>query len=247
MTRAIANEDHRSSGSAMDLHVLSAGAAKGLVEALAPALHAATGATLRGEFGAVGAIRERWLAGAPCDMIILTNAMLDALARDGRVVPETISPLGLVRTGIAMRVGDALPAIADRQALRRSLLAAKGQYLPDPERSTAGMHFIKVLRELGIHDAIVSRLHAFPNGAIAMRELAQSREPAQIGCTQITEINYTPGVVLVGPLPAEFELATMYSAAVATTALQPVAATRFARMLAGPEARELRGAGGFEA
>ena len=243
----ITDEDHGSRGRVMELQVLSAGAAKGLVEALAPALHAATGATLRGEFGAVGAIQDRWLAGALCDVIILTNAMLVALARDGCVVPETIAPLGRVRTGIAVRVGDALPAIADREALRRSLLNAKGLYLPDPERSTAGVHFVKVLRELGIHDAVVSRLHAFPNGAIAMRELGQSREPAQIGCTQITEINYTPGVALVGPLPVEFELATMYSVAVATTALQPVAAGRFARMLTGPEARELRVAGGFEA
>jgi molybdate transport system substrate-binding protein len=231
----------------IELHVLSAGAAKGLVEALAPALNKATGATLRGEFGAVGAIREMWLAGAPCDVVILTAAMQDALARDGRVVPDTIAPLGRVRTGIAVRAGEPLPEIADSEQLRRSLLEAKGLYLPDPERSTAGVHFIKVLRELGIHDAVVSRLRAFPNGAIAMRELGQSREPGKIGCTQITEIIYTPGVVLAGPLPAEFELATMYSVAVATTALQPVAARRFARMLAGPEARELRSAGGFEA
>ena len=93
----------------MELHVLSAGAAKGLVEALAPVLNKTIGATLRCEFGAVGAIQDRWLAGAPCDVIILTNAMLVALARDGRVVPETIAPLGRVRTGIAVRVGDALP------------------------------------------------------------------------------------------------------------------------------------------
>ena len=230
----------------MELHVLSAGAAKGLVEALEPALNAATGATLRGEFGAVGSIRERWRGGAPCDVIILTAAMLDTLARDGRVAPETIAPLGRVRTGIAVRVGEAPPAIADREELRRSLLAAKGLYLPDAERSTAGVHFMRVLRELGILDEVVSRLHAFTNGAMAMRELGQAREPGQIGCTQITEINYTPGVVLVGPLPAEFELATMYSVAVATTALQGGPARRFAQMLAGPESRELRRKGGFE-
>lgn len=230
----------------MELHVLSAGAAKGLVEALAPDLELAAGATLRGEFGAVGAIRERWLAGAPCDVIILTHAMLDALARHGRVVPETIAPLGRVGTGIAVRVGEALPAIADREELRQSLATAKAIYLPDPQRSTAGVHFIKVLRELAIHDAVVSRLRAFPNGAIAMRELGQAREPGQIGCTQVTEINYTPGVVLVGPLPAEFELSTLYSVAVATTALRPGPARQFVNMLSGSASRELRRNGGFE-
>ena len=49
-------------------------------------------------------------------------------------------------------------------------------YLPDPERSTAGVHFVKVLRDLGIHDAVAARLRAFPNGAMAMRELGQLRE-----------------------------------------------------------------------
>jgi len=230
----------------MELHVLSAGAAKGLVDALAPDLELAAGATLRGEFGAVGAIKERWLGGAPCDVIILTHAMLDALARDGRVVPETITPLGRVRTGIAVRVGEALPAIADREELRQSLATAKTIYLPDPERSTAGVHFIKVLRELAIHDVVASRLHAFPNGAIAMRELGQSREPGQIGCTQITEINYTPGVVLVGPLPTEFELATVYAVGVATSARQPAAARRVVQMLSEQATRELRRKGGFE-
>lgn len=229
----------------MELHVLCAGAAKGLVEALAPALQAATGATLRGEYGPVGAIKDKWMAGAPCDVIVLTAAMLDALALDGRVQADTIAPLGRVHTGIAVRVGEEPPAIADRDALRRSLLAAKGLYLPDPERSTAGVHFMKVLRELGIHDIVASRLRAFESGAAAMRELGRSIEAGLIGCTQITEINYAPGVALVGSLPAEFELATVYSVAAATTALQQGAARRFAQMLAGPDSRELRVKGGF--
>jgi len=232
---------------AAELHVLSAGAAKGLVETLAPALHAATGAKLRGEFGAVAAIREKWLAGVRCDVIILTDAMLDAMAREDRVDAATAAPLGRVRTGVAVRAGEPLPDIGNREALRRTLLAASELYLPDTERSTAGMHCLKVLRALGIHDDVSARVRAFPNGAIAMRELAQSREPGCIGCTQITEIRYTPGVALVGPLPAEFELATVYSAAVATTAQARAAALQFVQLLAAPASRELRQSGGFEA
>ena len=227
--------------------MLSAGAAKGLVEALAPALFAATGVTLRGEFGAVGAIRDRLLSGTPCDAIILTAAMLDALTQDGRVVADTVSPLGRVHTGIAVRVGEALPAVADRAGLRETLLAATGLYLPDPERSTAGVHCMKVLRQLDIAAAVASRLRAFPNGAIAMRELAQSCERGLIGCTQITEIRYTEGVTLVGPLPLEFDLATTYSVAVATSARYPDRARTLADMLTGEISLELRQKGGFDA
>jgi molybdate transport system substrate-binding protein len=239
------NADARGAGS--ELHVLSAGAAKGLVDALAPAFHAATGAALRGEFGAVGTIREKWLAGARCDVIILTDAMLAAMAREGRVDAATVAPLGRVRTGVAVRAGEPLPDVGDREALRRALLAATALYLPDTERSTAGQHCIAVLRALGIHDDVIARVRAFPSGAIAMRELAQSREPGGVGCTQITEIRYTPGVTLVGPLPPEFELATVYSAAVATAALAREAALEFVRMLTSEASRELRRSGGFVA
>jgi molybdate transport system substrate-binding protein len=229
-----------------ELHVLSAGAAKGIVDALAPALRAATGTTLRCEFGAVGAIREAWLAGARCDVLILTGAMLEALTHEGRVDAATVTPLGRVHTGVAVRVGEPLPDIGDRQALRRTLLAATGLYLPDTQRSTAGGHCIAVLQALEIHADLVARVHAFANGAAAMRELAQAHEPGLIGCTQITEILYTPGVTLVGPLPREFELATVYSAAVATTAQEPLAARRFVQLLTAPESRELRRNAGFE-
>ena len=67
-----------------------------------------------------------------------------------------------------------------------------------------------------------------------------------IGCTQVTEINYTVGVELVAPLPARFELATVYTAAVSVRAIAPALAARFIAMLAGADTRELRTAGGFE-
>jgi molybdate transport system substrate-binding protein len=79
-----------------------------------------------------------------------------------------------------------------------------------------------------------------------MRELAQSSAAHPIGCTQVTEIAYTPGVTLVGKLPAEFELATGYSVAVTTRAHHPELAARFAALLAGPGSGELRRQSGFE-
>ncbi|MDP3082798.1 MAG: substrate-binding domain-containing protein, partial [Rubrivivax sp.] len=126
-------------------------------------------------------------------------------------------------------------------------LAADAIYFPDPQRATAGIHFAAVMRELGIHDELAPRFRTFPSGAAAMREMAALNAPRLIGCTQVTEINYTDGVDLVGPLPARFELATGYSAAVSARADAPELAARFMQMLAGPAALALRQAGGFEA
>ncbi|NDP44066.1 MAG: ABC transporter substrate-binding protein, partial [Aromatoleum sp.] len=152
-----------------------------------------------------------------------------------------------VRTGIAVRAGDAVPGIGDADALSLALVAATAIYLPDSQRATAGIHFVDVMKRLGIHADVESRLRPYPNGAAAMHELAQATDAGCIGCTQITEILYTPGVTLVGPLPVGFELATVYSIAVCTRARHPELARKFAALIAGPDSRALRAQGGFDA
>jgi molybdate transport system substrate-binding protein len=151
-----------------------------------------------------------------------------------------------VRTGVAVRHGTPHPDVATPEALRAALLAADAIYFPDPERATAGIHFMKVLRELGIDAALRERLRPHPNGATAMRELAAATSAQPIGCTQVTEILYTPGVERVAVLPQRFELATTYTAAVTTRAADPALAERFVALLGGVDTRALRAAGGFE-
>ena len=229
-----------------DLHVLSAGAAQGLVEAMAPGFLVKTGIALRPTFGAVGAIREALLAGNRCDALILTEAVIDQLAASGHVVAETRSALGRVPTGIAVRKGDPSPDITSRTALEGALRAATDIFLPDPQRATAGIHFARVLAELGIDSEVAQRLRPYPNGAAAMRALAESSATMPIGCTQLSEIKRENGVTLVGPLPTEFELTTVYSIAVSSGAQQPDLAKRFARWLCGPDTSEVRRELGFE-
>ena len=230
----------------MELRILSGGAAQGVVGALQQSFAADTGAVIQGTFGAVGAMKAKLLAGAPCDAVILTAALIEELTRSGHLLAGSAAPLGRVRTGIAVRAGEPLPMITDRDSLRASLTQARGIYFPDPDRATAGIHFVNVLKQLGIHDEVLPRLRPFPNGATAMRALAQSAEAKQIGCTQITEIKYTEGVTLVGPLPKEFELATVYSAAVCSGSAQPETAAALIELLSGARSAALRSAGGFE-
>ena len=147
-------------------------------------------------------MRARLLAGEPADIVILSRALIDGLARDGHVVARDRRRISArSQTAIAVRSGDPLPAVGDADALRAALLAADAIHFPDPEQSTAGIHFAKVMRDLGIWDAVADRLQPAPNGATAMRALAASTSRRPIGCTQATEILATPGIVLVAPLP----------------------------------------------
>ena len=61
------------------LRILSGGAAHGFVEALAPQFGAATGYTIDGQFGAVGAMAAILRAGAPVDVLILTSTLIGEL------------------------------------------------------------------------------------------------------------------------------------------------------------------------
>jgi molybdate transport system substrate-binding protein len=227
------------------LNFLCAGAAQGLVKALQQRFTAETGASLQGRFGAVGAMKEALLAAEPCDVMIVTAAMIDSLCSEGRLRADTRAPLGRVLTGVAVRAGTPLLDVGTPQALQAALLAADAIYFPDAQRATAGIHFANVLRDLGIFETLQPRFRTFPAGAIAMRELAASSAANPIGCTQVTEIRYTPGVALAGVLPQKFELATVYTAAVATKSSNAGLAAQFVALISGPGAQALRSEGGF--
>ena len=228
------------------LHVISGGAAQGLVGQLRERFASSHGHTVEGTFGAVGLMKDKLLAGAPCDVVILTDALIRALADQGQVRADSATPLGVVRTGVAVKKGRAMPPVHSRQDLAALLRQASGIYFPDPVKATAGIHFMKVLKTLGLDEELAGKLRPFPNGATAMQEMAKADGGDLVGCTQITEILYTPGVELVSALPREFELATVYTAAVCARAAEPQAAAELIRLLAGEEAKPLRQAGGFE-
>ena len=229
------------------MKILSGGAAAAVVKAVAAEFERATDARIDGTFNAVGAMRDELLAGTPCDLLILTQPLIAQLEASGHVVAGSAKSLGLVKTGVAVPAGAPHPAIGNRDELASALRSASAIYFPDPDRATAGIHFMNVLKALGLDQQLAPTLRRFPNGATAMDELATCKADARaIGCTQITEINYTGGVELVGALPPEYELATDYTLGICSNANNPEHAQLLAQLLTGPESEEVRRRGGFE-
>jgi molybdate transport system substrate-binding protein len=227
------------------LKILSGGAAQGLVASLAPKFKEQTGLAIEGEFGAVGAMAGKLRSGWPADVVVLTAALIAELARENLIVPGSISDIGRVETAIAVRAGDPLVSVHDAASLREVLLGADAIFVPDTKASTAGIHVAKVLQQLGIADDVADRLRIYPNGATAMRHLAETDAARPVGCTQSTEILNTAGVVQSGSLPPGFELATMYTAAVATKAVDPGHARDLISLLSGADQAKLRERTGF--
>ena len=159
---------------------------------------------------------------------------------------DTIAPLGRVRTGIAVADGESFPAIADAGELRASLRAATAIFFPDPERATAGIHFVNVLRTLGVYDEVTPRLRPHQ---MAPRRCARFRTPINLARSVARKSPKfsTRRVSRWSVRCREFELATVYAAAVAISARRPSDARQFVEWLTGPRSLALRRAGGFEA
>jgi molybdate transport system substrate-binding protein len=228
------------------LNIFCAGAAQAVVTEIAAKFQRDSGNFVAPNFGAVGAMRARVVAGEPADVIVLTGALIDELIQQGLVVAGSRVDLGKVGTGVAVRAGTPLPDVRDTRVLRGNLLAATRVLFPDPAVATAGKVVMNALDKMGITEELNSRLHFFPNGYVAMNDLAQSSGLLEMGITQITEIVANKGVTLVGPLPPEVQNIAVYSAGLATRSAHPERAKELIRRLTGFNAQPLLSAAGFD-
>jgi molybdate transport system substrate-binding protein len=228
------------------IRILSAGAAQAVVEKIAEGYTRDTGHEVKGEFSAVGAIRQRVVEGVAADVIILTGVLIDELISTGQVLRGSRSDLGKVGTGVAVRTGVPVPDVSSAQALRERLLGATKVVCPDPAVATAGKVVLQVLDKLGIADRVGPILQYFPNGYAAMRWLAESPGRDSLGITQITEIRANPGVTFAGPLPGDLQAKTVYSAGLAARAVEAGAARDFIARLTSPGSKGVLAAAGYE-
>lgn len=228
------------------IRILSAGAAQAVVEKIATVYTRDTGIEVRADFSAVGAMKQRVIAGEPVDLIVLTSALIDELAVSSHVSSGSRADLGKVGTGVAVRAGSPLPDVSSELAIRGSLVAARRVVCPDPAVATAGKVVMRTLEKLEIAVQVEPRLQFFPNGYAAMKWLADSRGALELGITQITEILANPGVAYVGPLPGALQMKTTYSAGVAARAANAPAAKEFIRRLTSVSARPILAKAGYE-
>jgi len=228
-----------------DLNILSGGAAQGLVGNLAGKFKAQTGLDITGDFGAVGAMADKLRSGAPADILILTSELIATLMNEKLADGASVENVGKVETALAVRDADPSVAAPDAASLRAALLAADAIFVPDTKASTAGIHVAKVLGQLGIADEVANRLKIYPNGATAMRHMAESDAKRPIGCTQATEIIATKGIKLSGALPRGCDLATIYTAAITTHATHAREARILIDLLTSRDQQTARAQAGF--
>jgi molybdate transport system substrate-binding protein len=229
---------------AADVTVMSAAAVQVPVTELAAQFEKATGNRVIFEFSTAGGVENKVRGGAKPDLVINAADRLQALAAGGLVGPAPARSLGVVRMGVAVRKGGKVPDLGSTAAFRASLLNAESLAYGDPARgATTGIHFGKMLDKLGIKDAVSGKSQLAANGLDVMKLVAEGK--AEIGVTQISEILHVKGDTLVGPLPAELQLASDYSVAFGS-ATPPQAAAQFADLLVSEEGRARFRHAGFD-
>jgi molybdate transport system substrate-binding protein len=230
---------------AAEIRVISGGAFKQVLNALVAQYQTESGNAVAVTYQTVGQHLQLIKSGQEdFDVAVLTPEAIGDLDKDGKIVAG--SGVNLARTGVGVVVKDGtpLPDIGTVEAFKKTLLAAKSVAYIDPEAGgSSGIYVGKLLERLGIADAINAKAVLVHGGAVATHIVDGE---AEIGVHQISEILPVKGAVLVGPLPAEIQNFTVYTAGISATAKDPATALAFVKFLAGPHALAIVKAKGME-
>ena len=195
------------SAQAADLRVLASNGIKEAVEALKPQLEKASGATLSIDFSTAATMRDRIEKGEAFDVVVLTDEVMAALAKAGKIAPMQTS-LARVGIGVAYRKRAAKPDVGTPAAMKQTLLNAKAVAFTGNGASRPAID--RMFERLGIVKEMQSRTRLVPPGASPP---AVAKGDADLAVTLISEILPVPGVDLAGPLPADLQQYTGFSAA----------------------------------
>jgi molybdate transport system substrate-binding protein len=217
---------------AADIKVLTAGAMRAVVVAVVADFEKQTRHKVAIDNDTAGGLARRIDGGEAFDVAIITPAVVDDLAKKGKIVLGSRIDLAKVGMGVAVKAGAAVPDISTVDGFKRTLLTAKSVAYIDPKAGgSSGIYFDKLLDRLGIADQVRAKAKLKAGGYVA--ELVANGE-AEIAIHQISEIVPVKGVTLAGPLPAEIQNTTVYAGSIGAAAKDGAAAKALVDFLAGP-------------
>ena len=175
-------------------------------------------------------IPSRIRRGDPVDVIILPDAALSELIEEGRVMPQSRVPLARSGIGMAVRAGAPKPDISSVEAFTRALLQARSIA---HSAQVSGLYLSNELfPRLGIADQLKPKIQVIERERVGA---VVARGEAEIGFQQVSELLPIKGIEFVGPLPAEIQRITLFSAGVASGARSPEAARALIAFLVSPD------------
>jgi molybdate transport system substrate-binding protein len=231
------------SAAATEITVLSGGAIEPGLTPAVEAFHKKTGHTVKVTFNTAPQILKRVGGGETWDVVIAPPSAIEEFAKSGKVGVERVS-VGRVGLGVVVRPGAAVPDISSAESLKRSILDADSLVF---NRASTGLYFEGLLRKMGIYEQVVGKTTRYADGASVMEHVLKGKGK-ELGFGAITEIllQRDKGLRMVGPLPAEVQNYTSYTASPMTGKVNTDVARELVHYLGSPAGKAIFGAAGVE-
>jgi len=198
---------------------------------LVPSFEKATGHKVTTTWVGFADIPTRLLAGETFDVVIAAARMIDGLTKQNGIVSGSRVDLARSGVGIVVKAGAPRPDISTTETLKRALLGARSIAYSS---GSSGNYLIGLFQRMGIYEKIKPKLKR-ATSAVPVGTLVASGE-AELGFQQVSELIRFPGVDFIGPLPADIQFNTVFSAAIPSRATEPDAAKALIKFLSSPAA-----------
>jgi molybdate transport system substrate-binding protein len=214
------------------IRVLASNGVRAVLKDLIPQCERAVGRPLTVEFNTSAAIRRSIDANEPFDVAILASDVIDSLLKEGKLAPGTRTDIGRSGIGVGIIGGTAKPDIRTPDAMKQTLLKAKGVTYAAEGASRPAID--KMVQDLGIADRLKpkTRLTKATDESMEVLRAGQS----DVVMTLISEILPVNGVELVGPLPPKFQDYVTFSTGIGAGSRNTEAAHALIKFITGPTA-----------
>ena len=198
---------------------------------LVPGFEKATGHKVTTTWGGVNAVAKRVADGEVADVVMLPAAQIDDLIKLGKLIADSRVNVATSGIGVAIRAGAPKIDTGSSEGIRKALLAAKTiAYSAGP----SGVHMARLIANWGLTDELKAKIVP-PIPDVPIGEVV-ARGDAEIGFQQVSELLPVTGIDYLGPLPADIQEVTVFSAGVHKAAGTTDAARSLLKFLTAPEA-----------
>lgn len=230
---------------AAEIKAICAAGMQDVLTDLAPLFERATGHKLTLTFATGGAAVQRARDGEAFDVVIAPAPGVDGLVKDGKIAAANVGTIARTGISVAVRKGAPKPDISSPDALKQSLLAAKSvTYLNPADGGASGIHFAKVLDQLGIAAEMKPKTVFAPKASELGGIIAKG--DAEMGILQFQLLFSVPGIEIVGPLPGNLQNTTIFSAAIMSSSKDTQTGQALINFLRSPEAAAVIKAKGMD-
>ena len=227
---------------AAEITVVSAGAVEPGLSKVIDSFRRETGNEVTVTFATAPAIRKRMSSNETADLVIAPSDLFDELEKPATLFER--SALGSIGVGVMVRNGAPMPRIATVNEFKQSLLGAESIVY---NQASTGIYLESLFDWLGISAQLKAKTTRYPDFATVRDHVAKGAGN-EIGLGAITVIieSATKGLKFVGPLPAEIQNYTTYTAIVTEYGQAKPAAAALLKCLTSPKAKAIFTAAGIE-